>query len=178
MVKLYAFFRIIFRFIGHMACFLWHEGHAVRMSTSPSFLVARLNRRYCSHAEIWEGISEVAAAADWPYPIDEKTGSEHRRIDEAACMGLMAWIWNDADRNVSYPIVNFSNTSGPLPDFGNLLNDDEAVGRMAAKHFLKAGYSHFFALGMPQRTFSVERVAGFQKEVASRCAGYGQAEVP
>lgn len=47
-----------------------------------------------------------------------------------------------------FPLINVTNSSGPLPGLGNLLSDDAAVGRLAADYLIKEGYRHFLAVCM------------------------------
>jgi AraC-like DNA-binding protein len=153
-------------------------GHHVEMSTHPGFLWAQLDLQLLSHVEIWAGVKEEAGRASWPFPIEQMTGTESRVFDDENCMGMMGWFGPEAAEGKSCPLVNFSNAAGPIPGYGNLLNEDEAVGRMAARHVLKAGYRHCYAFGMPDRVFSKERVEGFSREVRAAGGRVSQGDLP
>jgi LacI family transcriptional regulator len=135
------------------------------MHQADRFLVVKLNRQYTAHVEMWDGITAAAEEGAWPYPIDEMTGREERQVDWSTCTGLMGWFRITSHQDTPYPVVNFSNSDGPIPGCGNLLNEDVAVGKMAADFLLRAGYSRFFYLGFPRKIFSHERLEGFRTAV-------------
>lgn len=64
-------------------------------------------------------------------------------------------------RKLPYPVLNFSNRSGPLKGLGNILSDDVAVGRMAAEYLLTKGYRHFLGVSQPHVVYGRERLEGF-----------------
>lgn len=67
------------------------------------------------------------------------------------------------------PVVNISNCASDLT-LPRVLADEDAVGRMAARHFLDLGYRHFGFLGFSGHVYSNERQRGFTTALAQ--AGY------
>jgi AraC-like DNA-binding protein len=65
-----------------------------------------------------------------------------------------------------FPVVNFSNTYGPVPGTVNFLSDDVAIGRMAAKHLMQQGYRHFLCLATANNAVvHQERAQGFSDSI-------------
>jgi len=52
-------------------------------------------------------------------------------------------------------------------DFASVLNDNAAVGRLAARHFLDRGFSEFACMATHGALYSEEREDGFRKELRS-----------
>jgi LacI family transcriptional regulator len=62
-------------------------------------------------------------------------------------------------KGLRFPVVNFSaNASSPIP---SVLTDNHAVGRMAARHLMDCGLSHFAYIASPSLLFSQHRGEGF-----------------
>lgn len=82
--------------------------------------------------------------------------------------GIIAHLFEkevaDGLRSIGKPLVNVTNTLDldlPLVEI-----DHEAVGRMAAEHFLHGGFRRFGYFGSATAGFSVERERGFRKRLA------------
>ncbi|MCC5788727.1 MAG: substrate-binding domain-containing protein [Opitutales bacterium] len=66
----------------------------------------------------------------------------------------------------SIHLINISNRSAnPFPGT-RIINDDRAIGRMAARYFLRKNFRHFAVWGLPEHNFSAERQLGFQETLA------------
>lgn len=63
------------------------------------------------------------------------------------------------------PLVNISALMGNLP-VPSVLNDDEEIGKIAARHFLGRGFKRFAYIGFPKHHYSVLRARGYQEVIA------------
>lgn len=61
------------------------------------------------------------------------------------------------------PAVNVSNRSSDVP-LPRVVSDDEAAGRMAARHLLDCGFRRFAFAGFPGHQYSDQRRTGFVRE--------------
>lgn len=90
--------------------------------------------------------------------------------------GLMGFLsYNDflARQNfedAKFPAINCSNRNGPMAGVGNVLSDDEGLGRLAAQYFIEKGYRKFFVASFPGLRVHDDRVKGFTETLAA--AGY------
>ncbi|MCC5846517.1 MAG: helix-turn-helix domain-containing protein [Verrucomicrobia bacterium] len=109
-----------------------------------------------------EGVFETAERKNCPYMIEIR----HEFIDHNLCAGLIGMLWKPElvhnAKKYHIPVVNLSNTHGPLPGAGNVLSDDDKVGHLAARHLLSRGYRHFLGLGVKNAQYSRERLTGFR----------------
>ena len=136
------------------------------MNDKTKFLVAVVDRRIQAQVGVWKGLCDEASALAFPWPIEEFP-DHHRPLDPRACMGMLAWgCAPDTARKI--PVINLSNGAGPQADCGNLLNDDRAVGRMAARHLLQNQYPEYLALGAGGKAYSDQRMEGFRLEIEAR----------
>lgn len=159
-------------FFGRNPCY------DVAMSTKPRFLVAVVDRRVDSHVQIWNGLCEAAAAGDWPHAIEEIRDMRDLKTDAETCMGMVSWFSSGSTGSFPFPLINFSSAKGPLPGCGNLLNDDAAVGREAAKHLLQSGYRHYVGLGVPGKQFSRDRLRAFAETVRDKGQPLTEVDLP
>ncbi|MCC5788014.1 MAG: helix-turn-helix domain-containing protein [Opitutales bacterium] len=137
------------------------------MNATLPFLLSILDRRIQSQFEVWHGLTEAADASGWPYPIEE-VSRLRRKLETQSCLGVLSWRGADRQDLVGIPIINLSNYRGPLPDCGNLLNEDRAIGRMAADHLLGNGYSTYLTVGLAQPHYSRERMEGFSAKIQTK----------
>lgn len=124
---------------------------------------------------VTEGMFEAAKTSGCPFFIHRV-----REIDEVqGSLGVIGMMGADQGRErflkLGIPLVNVSNLRGPVPEMANVLNDDEATGRMAAAHLLEKGYRSFIAVGQAGPQWSRERMKGFLGEV--QAAGFASAAV-
>ncbi|MCC5845397.1 MAG: helix-turn-helix domain-containing protein [Verrucomicrobia bacterium] len=86
--------------------------------------------------------------------------------------GAIALLWSEerleAFQSHGIPVVNVSNTRGAIAGAANVLSDDRAVGKMAAEHLLERKYEHLITVGYKGRTWSDQRLEGFQKALKNR----------
>jgi LacI family transcriptional regulator len=136
------------------------------MNMQAYFLAVGVDRRIQAQAEVWRGLSAEAGALDFPWPIEESI-PKHRKLDHQTCMGLIGWGFNQVTPLPGVPFINLSNRDGPLPECGNLLNHEDAIGCMAAEHLLQNGYRQYLAIGTPGHPFSDQRMNGFQKRIST-----------
>jgi LacI family transcriptional regulator len=82
--------------------------------------------------------------------------------------GVICQIWDTAlaefYRELGVPVVQVFG-GATHSDFGRLLPDDFAAGRLAARHFLERGFWHFGFVGSGGRSDSNDREAGFKAEI-------------
>ena len=95
-------------------------------------------------------------------------------------LGVLSCIYdrgkNEVLRKQPYPVLNLSNSAGPIPDMGNLLSDDRAVGRMAARHLIERGHRSFLTVWYEGRIPHRERAEGFLETI--RAAGLPVLDFP
>lgn len=147
------------------------------MSTNPQFLVAVVDRRVQAHVEVWEGLCAEAEALGWDSPIEEAIARD-RTLDTQSCAGILSWVrLKNVDEN-KVPVINLSSGQGPLPGFGNLLNDDREIGRVAARHLLENGYSEYLALDREGLLHFARRAQGFREVLDKENLPVRQEQVP
>jgi AraC-like DNA-binding protein len=148
------------------------------MNSNP-YLVVQTDPSGSMHVNLLEGVQEEAQRCLFPHTICHIGQSWPRSMENTNCQGLIRSLYSpDAVQGLSFPVINFSNTAGPIDGIGNVLNDDVAIGRLAAQHLLKLGHRHFLALGWSRRRFSVERIEGFRMEVLAAGAEVEELDVP
>ncbi|MCC5849153.1 MAG: helix-turn-helix domain-containing protein [Verrucomicrobia bacterium] len=147
------------------------------MKEKSPYLAVSVNRQMQSQVEIWQGVCEAADAAEWPHAIEEVTRFV-QKLDEEACLGMLCWASRGVEEGRPFPVINLSNARGPLPNCGNLLNEDVAVGRLAAEHLLKNGYKDYLAIGMSRFKFSRERLEGLSSVLRAQGQTVREAELP
>ncbi|MCH8476265.1 MAG: helix-turn-helix domain-containing protein [Opitutales bacterium] len=115
--------------------------------------------------EITQGVYDEAMEMDCPYYLQQVQDIE-RAGRGLGLMGLAGSEWQAKQwRELSIPLVNFSNTRGNVEGMANVLSDDKAVGQLAAEHLIGRGYRHFLAVGETGKQWSVERLRGFVGQV-------------
>ncbi|MCC5843940.1 MAG: helix-turn-helix domain-containing protein [Verrucomicrobia bacterium] len=147
------------------------------MNQNIPYLVAVVDRQMVSHVEIWRGLCGAADRGEWPHAIEE-LNRLHRHLDARSCLGMICWVWKGFEFPEAFPVINLSNARGPLPECGNLLNDDVEVGRIAAKHLLRNGYSEYLTIGIHGQHFSTERIQGFSETVRNQKIVYRSIGLP
>jgi LacI family transcriptional regulator len=108
----------------------------------------------------------------WQLAVAEPTAATLRALKKDKPDGIIAMLTSEAvekaARELRVPAVNVSSwCKGVLP---RVVPDNQAIGRMAAEHFLSRGFRHFAFAGMAQRLFSQQRQEGFM--AALREAGH------
>lgn len=136
-----------------------------------------MDRRLQSHVEVWRGLCAEAEVLDWPWPIEE-TREHGRRLDTTACVGLLCWGGSEIPEQGAVSVINLSNAKGPLPACGNLLNADESIGRLAARHLLHNGYRDYLALRVPDVLYSQQRMTGFCDELRRKALPVRTVQLP
>ncbi len=107
----------------------------------------------------------------WLFDLIAPSSTTVRRVcgegvDGAIVMSITPSI-GDALLSSNIPSVN----TGPLdfaPDFPHVGNDDIAIGKMAARHFLDRGFVHLAYVGIAARgtDYPIRRGEGFSEEAA------------
>ncbi len=124
----------------------------------------------------WSGMLDAAGAIQPPFGIVARAKRDEPAPVDDACAGLVTDVYarEEAERlrRLPYPVVVISNWIAPVPGLIHLLGDDEAVGRLAARHLLERGYRSFVGIGLEAVRFSEERLKGFSETV--RAAGAGE----
>lgn len=140
------------------------------MKADLGFLVALMDLRLSMPREVWEGICAEAGRTSIPFSVEVVSEGALDQFHGLPVLGVIAAIFNQevmGDRRPAFPLINVSNSSGPISGVGNLLSNDVAIGRSAARHLLERGHRELLGIGMPGRVFSNERLAGF-REVAEQ----------
>lgn len=125
-------------------------------------LLLNLQIGYCRRAVA--GISAYAARKNWL--LEEMPASEasRSRLMLSRPYGIIAHVLDQSVAELlvqtERPVVSLSSTITDLP-FPTIDVDHEAVGRLAAEHFLELGYRTFAFMGSATAGFSLEREAGF-----------------
>lgn len=92
-----------------------------------------------------------------------------RAIAELPCDGILGFLAGEGVRNfvlpLSAPKLNISSRYDNLP-FPSILNDDVAVGRVAAEHFIDRGLKSLAFYGIPSHLYSQRRLEGFRSRAA------------
>ncbi|MCH8510442.1 MAG: helix-turn-helix domain-containing protein [Kiritimatiellae bacterium] len=122
--------------------------------------------------ELWRGLKEEARKHR---PVLELKLADPRHVDipqNKRCAGMVVPLHTpDMSRELPdrpYPVFVVSHTLDPTPGLLHFMNDDAAVGRLAADHLWEAGYRSFWGLGYANKCFSEERLQGFAREVERR----------
>ncbi|MCH8541827.1 MAG: helix-turn-helix domain-containing protein [Opitutales bacterium] len=115
--------------------------------------------------EIIRGVYDEAMAINCPYFLQQVQDVERA----SRGLGLMGLAGSERQakqwRELSIPLINFSNTQGVVEGMANVLSDDTSVGRLAAEHLIERGYRHFLFVGDTGKQWSVERLRGFVGQV-------------
>lgn len=89
-----------------------------------------------------------------------------------ACKGVIGMVWSERLRirlaAMELPVVNTSNSHGPVEGFANALSDDLEVGRMAAEHLWGCGYRRFLIIAFKGFDYAEQRQSGFKQYVTER----------
>lgn len=116
--------------------------------------------RFTRHRSDWELLRGLDPARDDIAAAVREADGVIAFIDREGVLGALA--------EGRIPVVNVANTfpQERLPGV-SVLNDDEAIGRMAATYFLERGYRSFAYVGVLEKQFSEDREAGFRKALAA-----------
>ena len=131
-------------------------------STPVVYLLVPLGLSY--GREVMRGVREYTKAnCLWQLAVAEPTASTLRALKKDKPDGIIAMLTSEAvekaARDLKVPAVNVSSwCKGVLP---RVIPDNQAIGRLAAEHFLSRGFRHFAFAGMAQRLFSQQRHEGF-----------------
>jgi LacI family transcriptional regulator len=125
--------------------------------------------------QVRRGISDRARQSpDWSLlaldqPALEEMAARKQRLE--ACIVFSAKETEVAlVRLIAQRIVNTSNRAPPDKSMCAVVNDDEAVGRMAAGHFLDRGFRELHFVSDMRAYFAQKRWEGIREEAASRGA--------
>lgn len=132
------------------------------------FLVVQIDFRRKFQVNALQGILEEAERRRCPYDIVSLDQKSPISDGWSNCWGVISFIGRESHRDnlakLPYPVINLSNAMGPLRQFGNLLSDDFALGRLAARHLIERGRRVLFGLGLADKVFSHDRLEGFIAE--------------
>jgi len=146
-------------------------------STPVVYLLVPLGLSY--GREVMRGVREYTKAnCLWQLAVAEPIAATLRTLRKEKPDGIIAMLTSaaleKAARELRVPTVNVSSwCKGVLP---RAVPDNEAIGRMAAEHFVSRGFRNFAFAGMSQLLFSQQRQQGFVR--ALREAGWGCHEIP
>ncbi|MCH8514036.1 MAG: helix-turn-helix domain-containing protein [Kiritimatiellae bacterium] len=131
--------------------------------------------------QVTEGALAFAREKQLPHPVCEAYPEVLVPGLSGDCLGAICSIPPEETlrvRNLGIPILNVSNTRGPVEGMGNFLSDDVAVGELAARHLREQGYRHFLCLA-PEKGGLVhkERARGFELALAGT-TGAKQIRIP
>jgi LacI family transcriptional regulator len=140
-------------------------------------IVVVMDRSLTCHREILRGVSSfVRAHGDWHVHIFTPADDYLQLVRDAKPDGLiLGWVHDAHNARATCDLV--PHTIGVcgqlerlgLDDLAQVESDDEAVGELAAWHFLHKGFKHFAFVGL-QTIWSRRRWTGFERVV--RQAGY------
>ena len=145
-------------------------------STPVVYLLVPLGLSY--GREVMRGVREYTKAnCLWQLALAEPTPATLRTLKHDKPDGIIAMLTSDAlekaARSLRVPTINVSSwCKGVLP---RVVPDNQAIGRLAAEHFISRGFRHFAFAGMAQRLFSQQREEGFA--AALREAGHASQRI-
>ena len=129
-----------------------------------------LDRMSAIGSRVTEGALRHAEEAPCHRMVETVVQAEYITPFVKGCLGMCGIFGGEEVletlRNAPFPTINFSNRRGPLPELGNFLSDDRAIGRMAAEHLLQRGYRHFLVVGETSMVYSEDRLSSFRARVA------------
>jgi LacI family transcriptional regulator len=126
----------------------------------------------------------VQAKPDWVYQGCELRNNELLALRKWKPDGIVVGFHDIAMasplRKLRVPIVDVYNWLD-LPGAARVGIDDDAVGRMAAEHFLQRGFKHVAMIGETSALYSAQRRDGFLRTIEEAgivCDRIGQVAVP
>lgn len=135
----------------------------------------RLFLQYHSMIEVnvAEGALTHARTVRLPHTVDHLLRGEWKEAENPACLGMITLIYSGEEarwaRGLPFPVVNVSNAAGPWRGIANFLNDDRAIGEMAARFLAARGYRNLLLFRPEGGVNMAERAEGFER--AGREAG-------
>jgi LacI family transcriptional regulator len=127
-------------------------------SISPGREALRGIARYLREHDNWSCYVAPGTAEALPPGVERWRGSG------AIATVKSAAVAEELSR-LGVPTVNIYNGLSELA-MPSVQADDEAVGRIAAQHFLDRGFENFAYLGFPDHRFSVQRRAGYERRLS------------
>lgn len=117
--------------------------------------------------QVQAGASAEASKAGYPWTTVFRRGGSAPESSLRHCMGILAAVYGPVESFLanSAPTINCGNSRGRMEGIGNILSDDVATGRMAARYLRQRGHREFLAMNLPGRVFSRERLEGFAREI-------------
>jgi LacI family transcriptional regulator len=120
--------------------------------------------------EMMLGVAKFARLhANWEFASGpESKGIAIPAVERGKPDGIIAQLVDEtvAEKTLSVgvPVVNVSSSMPPgrLP---TVIADDDAIGRLAAEHFLRRGFRQFAVFGQKTKYFSQHRAAAFSETV-------------
>ncbi len=128
-------------------------------------VLVNLAMTYSYFRELWRGVVRYSYEknrwAIFPYTTTDLSDAELREYD--GTIGMFS-SQKEADRvrACQKAIVNVSNRGLKIP---SVVNDDLAIGRLAAEYLLNKGYQHFAFIGDDSTQISRERRQGFRETI-------------
>jgi len=128
-------------------------------------VLVNLAMTYSYFRELWRGVVRYSYEknrwAIFPYATTDLSDDELREFD--GTIGMFS-SQKEADRvrACQKAIVNVSNRGLQIP---SVVNDDLAIGRLAAEYLLNKGYKHFAFIGDNYTLLSRERREGFRAAI-------------
>ncbi len=128
------------------------------------YILVHISNHTVFRVEAWEGMVEEATRMGCPYYVVRKDHLDGRSVS-GRCLGM---ITSSSDAHeieklptLPFPVVNIANHDPLDARLAHVIHDDFAIGRMAARHLIRAGHPDLVVLGWEGLRFSNERVAGF-----------------
>jgi len=142
-------------------------------------IILDLNDYYCR--DIFMGMREFFRTHEgWVCETINPTGNtDWDWLSEGEWDGIVAYANHKLLRyleKAGLPCINVSNSSPPGGSVPRVVNDDYAVGVMAAEHFLERGFRFFAFFGLKKAHVSQLRQAGFEETIEK--AGYKCEDLP
>lgn len=118
------------------------------------------------YADVLAGVRGYARAGQWTFNMWPDVPSAMEQVQRLRPDGIISSLyqpkWVDLLKRLGIPTVAVLELPGAeLPRVGL---DDEAIGRLGARHFLDRGFKHLGFCGYPTVRFSLRREAGFRDE--------------
>jgi LacI family transcriptional regulator len=118
------------------------------------------------------GALAAAAELNCPWMVSCVPDVHLSYAEDQDLLGAICATWNTSILNpmlkMPFPVINCSNSQGPIAGLGNFISDDREVGRLAARHLIAKGFRNFMLISHAEGVTHEERGRGFQEELRKR----------
>lgn len=131
------------------------------------FIGVTLNAKLGFHAQIAKGMARFRATRPhWTFIETHPAQLDQVSFPLQGMIGHFIDPVSDpaafAQKNIRHTVSITNHQPGPFP-WSQVINDDWAIGRMAAEYFHRRRFLNFAVWGLARLHFSEERIAGFQE---------------